>query len=226
MKRLTTILLIAAMLITAACALASQPDHELTARSVVPADAELLRTRTDDGLTVYAFRAANGQTCEVKIDPKTGGVVHVEVDVPGEKGGASAVLTPEQAQAALLALYPDADIFLTSQERDDGRYEYRLHFRTAAYLGRAELNAETGALMEAELDYTSAASLPAQGPLTADEAKALALSLVANGRITDFETEREDGRKVYEGEIRSDDGLFDFVIDAETGRFLEWEQDR
>ena len=37
------------------------------------------------------------------------------------------------------------------------------------------------------------------------------------------ETDRKDGRTVYEGEIRSDSGFWEFVIDAQTGRFLEWE---
>lgn len=226
MKRLTTIFLIAAMLMTAACALASQTMHETAARSVVPASAELTRTRVDDGLTVYEFRTPEGHRYEVDIDPRTGSVVHADLNVPGEKGGSSVVLTPEEAQAALQALYPEADIFFTAQEREDGRYEYQLYFRTTDFIGRAELNAENGALMDAELDYTFAARVPAQGPLTADQAKELALSLVTNGKITDFETDRENGRKVYEGEIRSDEGEYEFVIDAETGHIIEWEKDR
>ena len=226
MKRLTTILLIAAMLMTAACALASQPTHEETARSAVPSEAELIRTRTDDGLTVYDFRTPEGLAYEVDVDPKTGSIVQVDIDVPGEKGGSSVVITPEQAKAALLVLWPEAEIFLTTEDRDDGRYEYQLYFRTADFIGRAELNAETGALMDAELDYTSAARIQVQGPLTAEQAKELVLSLVTNGRITDFETEREDSRKTYEGEICADEGRYEFVIDAETGHITEWESDR
>jgi len=223
MKRLTTLFLIAALLMTAAAALAADLSPEAAARSVVPADAELLRTRTDDGLLECHFAAADGTLYEVDIDPASASVVHVDIDAPDQRGSASAVLTAEQAEAALLALWPEANIFLVQQDRDDGRWQYELHFSTAAFLGRADLNAETGALLDAELDYTAAARVQAQGPLSADEAKALALSLVPGGRMVEFETDREDGRTVYEGEIRSDSGFGEFVIDAQTGRFLEWE---
>ncbi len=223
MKRLTILLLIAALLISAVSALAAEGSPEAAARSVVPAHAELLRTRTDDGLTEYHFHTADGAVYEVDVHPSTGSVVHVDMDAADQRGGAGVVLTPEQAQAKLLSLYPGAVIRLVHQERDDGRYEYEIHFSTDAFVGRAELNAETGALLDAELDYTAAARMQAQGPLTADEARALALSLVTGGRMVEFETDREDGRKVYEGEIRSDDGVYEFVIDAETGRVTEWE---
>jgi len=100
-----------------------------------------------------------------------------------------------------------------------------LYFTTPAFSGKAELNAATGALLEAELNYASEARAAAQGPLTADEARALVLSLVVDGAIVDFETDREDGRKVYEGEVRSGSARYEFVIDAETGRVTEWERD-
>ena len=214
MKRLTTLFLIAALLMTATAALAADLSPEAAARSVVPVDAKLLRTRTDDGLLECHFAAADGTRYEVDIDPASASVVHVDIDAPDQRGSASAVLTAEQAEAALLALWPEANIFLVQQDRDDGRWQYELHFSTAAFLGRADLNAE--------LDYT-AARVQAQEPLSADEAKALALSLVPGGRMVEFETDREDGRTVYEGEIRSDSGSWKFVIDAQTGRFLEWE---
>ena len=223
MKRLTTFLLVAALLITAVSAMAADVSPEVAARSVVPSNAELLRTGTDDGLTVYHFRTPDGTAYEVDVQPTTGSVVQVDMDAADQRGGASVVLTPEQAEEKLLSLYPNAIIYLVHQERDDGRYEYQIHFGTDAFIGRAELNAETGALLDAELDYTSAAGVQAQGPLTADEAKALALSLVAGGQIVEFETDREDGRTVYEGEIRADNGSYEFVIDAETGRVTEWE---
>lgn len=129
------------------------------------------------------------------------------------------------ASNALLKLYPDAEITVVHQERDDGAYEYELHFRTPALIGRAEINAETGTLLEAELDDTTVSLLGEQGPLSADQARALALSLLNGSRITEFETDRENGRTVYEGELRSDSGSYEFVIDAQTGSILQWERD-
>ena len=92
------------------------------------------------------------------------------------------------------------------------------------FFGKAELNAETGALLEAELDYRIV-RVDAQGELTAEEAKALVLSLVENGRIVEFETDRDDGRVEYEGEVSANGVRYEFTIDAQTGAVLEWQMD-
>lgn len=225
MKRLTIFLLLTVLILSAAGALASQADPETAARSVVPASAELLRTRTEDGLLECHFRTPDGSLYEVNIDPADTRVVRVEMDAADQRGGASVDLTPEEAEAALLTVYPQAVIHLVQQERDDGRHHYELHFSTDVFLGHAEVNAETGALMETELNYTTAARVQGEGPLTAEQAKVLALSLVEGGRIVEFESDHEDGRSVYEGKVRTDSSAYEFTIDAETGRVTEWERD-
>jgi uncharacterized membrane protein YkoI len=50
--------------------------------------------------------------------------------------------------------------------------------------------------------------------------------MVQNGRIVDSETDRDDGRVQYEGELIADGVKYDFTIDAATGSILEWEIDR
>lgn len=225
MKRLTVLFLAAMLLTTGFTALASQLSPEDAAKAVVPTNAQFLHTRRDDGLTVCHFKTPDGMRYEVDVDPASNAVVHMEVKAPSQRGGASALLTENQARSALLALYPDAEITVVHQERDDGAYEYELHFRTSAMIGRAEINADTGALLEAELDYTTVSLLDEQGPLSADQARVLALSLLNGSRITEFETDRENGRTVYEGELRSDSGSYEFVIDAQTGAILQWEKD-
>ena len=226
MKRLTVLFLTAALLTTCAGALASTLSPEDAAKAVVPTNAQFLRTYKDDGLTVCTYQAPDGTRYEVDVDPVSNSVVHLDVKASDRRGSASSGLTAEQAEQALLALYPDAVVSLVHLDRDDGRYEYDLHFSTSSFIGRAELNAETGALLEAELDYTTATLVGAQGPLTADQARSFALSLLDGSRIVEFENDREDGRTVYEGELRSDNGSYEFVIDAETGRVLEWEVER
>ena len=46
------------------------------------------------------------------------------------------------------------------------------------------------------------------------------------GTYREFKLERDDGRMVYEGELRSGQTEYDFTIDASTGTILEWETDR
>lgn len=224
-KRFSSLFL-ALLLIAVGAAIADQPLYdEPEAYSVIPSSAEFVRNTTDDGLNVAHYLTPDGTRWEVKTEPSGGRTVKVEIEAADRRGAAEVSLTREQAEAALLALWPDASVYLTTLERDDGRSEYDVYFTTPAFSGRAELHASTGALLEAELNYVAEARTAAQGSLTADEARALVLSLVQDGTIAEFETDREDGRKVYEGEVRSSSGRYEFVIDAETGRVTEWERD-
>jgi len=225
MKRLVTLLVLAVFLFTLSGSLAAQTTEETAARNVVPENAELLHTETDDGMTEYIFRTPDDFIYEVDVSPLTGTVVRVDIESPDKRGAATAVLTQQEAEEALLLFFPNATIYHIQQERDDGRSEYQIHFHSESYLGHAELDAATGTLMEAKLDYSVAALPSAEGPVTADQAKEMVLSLVENGRLDEFEFDREDGRLMYEGEVRSDNGTFEFVIDADIGRIIEWEKD-
>ena len=224
MKRLTTLFLIIALLAAAVGALAEQPSAETAARSVVPENAELVRTEKDDGLLEYLFVTPDNMRYQVNVNPNTLTVQKLEMEAVEKRAGASVVLTQEDAEKALLALQPGAVIHFVRAEREDGGQVYQIRFSTEEAIGQAELNAETGALREMELTYTTTPR--AQGNLTADEAKELALSMVQNGRIVDFETDRDDGRVQYEGELIADGVKYDFTIDAATGSILEWEIDR
>ena len=224
MKRLTTLFLIIALLAAASGVLAEQPSAETAARSVVPSGAQLLRTGKDDGMLEYHFTTADGMRYQVDVNPDTLAVQKLEMESAEKSGGTTVVLTQADAEKALLALQSDAEIHFAMLEREDGGQVYQIRFSTDKLIGKAEINAETGALREMELTYTT--SPRAQGALSAQEAKDLALSMVKNGRIAEFETERDDGRVEYEGEVVAEGARYEFVIDAETGSLLEWELDR
>ena len=68
-----------------------------------------------------------------------------------------------------------------------------------------------------------------QQPLTAEEAEAIALAhsgLTREEVVFDrTETDREDGRQVFEVEFRKGNWEYSYEIDAETGKILEWEKE-
>ncbi len=68
----------------------------------------------------------------------------------------------------------------------------------------------------------------AVGDIGKEKAKIIALDKVnvAGAKVTHIERERDDGRIVYEGEIRAGDYEYDFEIDAQTGKIVEWEKER
>ncbi len=62
-----------------------------------------------------------------------------------------------------------------------------------------------------------------------DKARAIALSRVKgsnNSHVKKIKLDYDDGRAVYEGEIRYKGWEYEFEIDAITGRVLEWEKNR
>jgi len=222
MKKTALVMLMLLLLTTSAFAAALDE----TARSVVPEDAELTRTEKDDGMNVYHFRTATGDRYEVTVDPQTTVVQSVEMDAANARGGLSAVLTEADAETEALKLYPEASVHFVTLDKDDGRYSYKVHLSTNESSGWLELNAETGALIESEFFYAQDSLISAEVPLTADDARKLVLSIVNDGRITEFETEKEDGRTVFEGEVIANGLEIDFSIDAQAGRITEWETER
>lgn len=60
------------------------------------------------------------------------------------------------------------------------------------------------------------------------KAKQIALDRVSGAKesdLTKFHLETDDGRQVYEGEIRYNDKEYEFEIDAVSGDVVNWEED-
>ncbi len=65
------------------------------------------------------------------------------------------------------------------------------------------------------------------GRLTEEQAKELALEVIKDGVVIGFETEREDGRLLYEVSLRAQGDVVEVEIDAQTGEVveIEWGED-
>lgn len=62
--------------------------------------------------------------------------------------------------------------------------------------------------------------------ITKDEAKKIALAKVPGASNIQIEKDIEDGKVVYEGEIKYNNMEYEFEIDAATGKILSWDEDR
>ncbi|WFR63929.1 PepSY domain-containing protein [Paenibacillus amylolyticus] len=72
---------------------------------------------------------------------------------------------------------------------------------------------------------TSNSSASKQVKLTASQASNIALKQVTGGKVTKVELDHDDGRYVYEVELRTAQGEADVDIDANTGKVLSFDQD-
>ena len=228
MKKNWTVLfvLLAALLFSTASLADAGVNYQAIAEDYVPSTAVYLKLETDDGVYDYTFWDEAAQTSyEVIVDPATEKVLKVDSDIADAGGSRTVAITEADARAKLLAEYPAANVDFAVLDLDDGRYTYKVVFTTSEFSGVYKVNPETGAVMEREFDYVlPATSANVSGSsVTAEQAKTMILSRVPNGTFADFSYDRDDGRTVYEGEIVSGDTVYDFELDAATGRFLEWE---
>ncbi|MBQ3079088.1 MAG: PepSY domain-containing protein [Clostridia bacterium] len=157
MKKLLSIMLIAALLL-AACAFAdSALDATELARQIAPAGLTYLYTEKDHGnYDVYFINDATLEEYKITVNIKTGEIVRLTSDREGSHGGSTITVTDDQAFAKVTADYPDAVLTGVARILEDGLYELRVYFTTAFFYGIYEINSETGEVNERELEYGQA----------------------------------------------------------------------
>ena len=135
----------------------------------------------------------------------------------------------------------DVEAIRVRLDYDDGRAEYDVEFWLRTDTGAAEYDYEIDALTGEVLafDYDAEdydAAQAAQTPpaasgaaITAEEAKQIALNHAgvneADIRALELETDRDDGRTVYEFSWKVGWTEYDYDIDAATGEILSFSQD-
>lgn len=61
--------------------------------------------------------------------------------------------------------------------------------------------------------------------ISLEQAKQLLLDKVPGAQVKELELDTDDGRLIYEGELRKGKMEYEFEMDANTGSFLEWKQE-
>jgi len=128
----------------------------------------------------------------------------------------------------------DAKNLRVKFEREDGVYIYDVEFYKGVKEYDYEVNAETGKIITWDNDFEDDWALRNDdkkdtaigGVISRDEAIEKALAKAGgNAVLKSIELDRDDGRQVYEGELRDGRIEYDFEINAETGEFFKWEKD-
>ena len=142
----------------------------------------------------------------------------------------------KQIAADQIADDSKADSVLVNKEFDDGRMVYNVQIIQADMLYEFQMLARNGKITESSANRTgtengadrnalgSSQNASANTDIGAEKAKEIALSNVKGASakdITETKADSEDGRMVYEIEIRYDKMDYDFEIDAATGEILK-----
>lgn len=108
---------------------------------------------------------------------------------------------------------------------EDGRRVYEVEFYSGNTEYDYDVDAYTGEIRGFDYDVEHY-SIPQSGPyISREEAGRLAQDRAPGATLVKLELDCDDGRAVYEGELRDGRYEYEFEIDAVTGGFLQWEQD-
>lgn len=125
------------------------------------------------------------------------------------------------------------------KDRDDGRYVYEIGFVENAYQHDYEIVASNGRILSKEVEkgdvlgsQNTQTNQNADGQQTVQISAEAATQMVvdkvpgASGEQVRMELDFDDGVYKYEGELRYEGMEYDFEIDANTGTFLEWTEEK
>lgn len=144
---------------------------------------------------------------------------------------AGSYITAERAKEIAFAhagvAAADAHLIKTELDWDDGRAEYEVEFYSGNTEYDYDIDALTGDIRSFDHDveqFTIPGS--ASSTITAEDAKKTALERApAGSTVTKCELDHDDGRTIYEIELRNGRTEYECEIDASTGKILSWEED-
>lgn len=190
-----------------------------------------------------AGSASQNTTANSAVNTETNSADNSAATTPANSSDANTTdIGSDEASAIALeaAGFAESDVtnLYVSRDFDDGRVVYEVQFWKDNTEYDYEILASTGEIISYDMDVKN--NKNGQGntqntqngqsntEITLEEAKQLALDRVpgATEQNMKIELDYDDGYYKYEGEIIYDQKEYDFEIDANTGTFLEWSEER
>lgn len=202
------------------------------AEKYVPKGSVHAETKLDDGKYEVKFYSSDRlEKYEIDLSQALEKPVKYESELVDNRGGVKTAITEEAAKKAVTDEIKDAEILYTVVEYDDGYSQYEVSFKTATLYGSYEIHPETGKILKREIHVGTIPTIPslqikpATGDIGIDKAREIALAKAPGAQVRKLKLDKDDGRAVYEGELRNGRWEYEFEIDAATGAILEWDQD-
>ncbi|MCD8051188.1 MAG: PepSY domain-containing protein [Clostridiales bacterium] len=215
---------------------------------IAEADATFITAKLeyDDGIQVYDIEFyAGGVEYDYEINAATGAIIGTEQDAErttttttNNTTTTTATITADDARETALnhagVAEADATFTKTKLDYEDGVQVYDVEFYTATTEYEYEINASTGAVVNAEQEgrktQTTTTTTTTSGDIiTSAEAKTIALNHAgvteSNAREMEVELDYEDGIQIYEVEFKSGTMEYSYEIKAADGTILDYEQE-
>ena len=224
---------------------------EAKARSVALSHAGISESSTsyiyakkdwDDGRWLYDVEFwAGGKEYDYEILASNGTILSYDYDAEyqwsGSTGTGSTSSTADigEAKAKSVALShagiseSDTSYIYAKKDWDDGRSVYDVEFWAKGKEYDYEILASDGTILSYDYDAEyqwSGSSSTSGDTISTEKVKSIVTDRAGvSGTFRELKLERDDGRTVYEGEMRSGRTDYEFTIDAYTGAVLEWDTD-
>lgn len=176
---------------------------------------------------------------DYEIDAKKGTVLDYDYDIDGWNRPATEISLEKAKEIALSdAGFKEKQVtFVKAKlDYDDGKKIYEIEFYKGNQEYDYEIDAATGKILA--IDYDAEDYTPkkeeSKNAVTLEEAKEIALKHAAqkydniktkDATFTKAKLDSDDGRKIYEVEFRIGRMEFEYDIDAETGKILDFDSD-
>ena len=196
----------------------------------------------DDGRWLYDVEFwADGKEYDYEILASDGTILSYDYDAEyqwsGSTGTGSTSSTTDigEAKARSVALShagiseSSTSYIYAKKDWDDGRWVYDVEFWADGKEYDYEILASDGTILsydyDAEYQWNGSSSTSGD-TISTEKVKSIVTDRAGvSGTFRELELERDDGRTVYEGEMRSGRTDYEFTIDAYTGAVLEWDTD-
>ena len=196
----------------------------------------------DDGRWVYDVEFwADGKEYDYEILASDGTILSYDYDAEYQwsgstsTGSTSSTADIGEAKAKSVALNhagiseSDTSYIYAKKDWDDGRSVYDVEFWADGKEYDYEILASDGTILSYDYDAEfqwSGSSSTSGDTISTEKVKSIVTDRAGvSGTFRELKLERDDGRTVYEGEMRSGRTDYEFTIDAYTGAVLEWDTD-
>ena len=198
----------------------------------------------DDGRREYeVVFYANSREYDYTIDAATGAILSYDYDIDWYNAAASRQSSTDigAEKAKSIALEhagisaADADYLYAQLDRDDGLRIYDVEFFSGSREYDYEIDAATGTILSFDYDAERSFATSSTGSTASASGSYLSEARIkeiveeaagTTGTFYELKMDRDDGRVVYEGTMRSGWTEYEFEVDASTGRILDWDVDR
>ena len=201
----------------------------------------------DDGVRIYEVEFCTAsQEYDYEIHAETGDILSRDREAEwngtaasgsSNTGSTASASTADigEAKARSVALShagiseSSTSYIYAKKDWDDGRWVYDVEFWADGKEYDYEILASNGTILsydyDAEYQWNGSSSTSGD-TISTEKVKSIVTDRAGvSGTFRELKLERDDGRTVYEGEMRSGRTDYEFTIDAYTGAVLEWDTD-